>query len=193
MTLADSPAVLHVELRLDDIRARLGDATAQQDLDGSGALEQLWRGVVEVVLAVLREVPRPPEALELRGAAGVLALWDAETLGAARPALSGTPDDVVARAQRIASDEPHTWIHVTEGRCALGPLEAYLVARLTRGAWHAVAPEAAWAPGVLTALEDLGVPDDALPDVDAAPPARTDPRLLDGLAVPVLLGPPLTD
>lgn len=192
MTLAGSPGELHVELRLDGVGARLGEATVQRDLDGSGALEPLWRGVVDVVLAVLRDAPQPPDALELRGAAGVLALWDAETLGAARPALAGTPDDLVARAERIVAEEPHTWVHVTEGRCALGPLEAYLVARLTRGAWHAVAPEAAWSSEVRTALKRLGVPDDALPDVDAAPPARTDPRLLDGLAVPVLLGPPLT-
>lgn len=191
MSPAGPEHVLHVELRLDGVRARLDQAAARQDLDGSGALEPLWRAVVEVVLAVLRDASQPPAALQLRGAAGVLALWDAETLGAARPALAGTPDDLAGRAGRIAAEEPHTWVHITEGRCALGPLEAYLVARLTRGAWHAVAPEAAWSPGVLAALAALHVPDDALPDVDAAPPARTDPRLLDGLAVPVLLGPPL--
>lgn len=187
-------SALRVGLGLDAVRVE-GRSTALATSvgahgGGESALEPLWRAVRDGIRAAAAGGPGPWSALELAGAPGVLAIWDADTLGAARPALTH-PGGPAAGAAWIAAHEPHVWVHVSSGRDALGPLEAYVCARLTRGAWGAVAPEAAWSSDVLGALEALGVPDDALPDVTAAPPARTDPRLLDGLDVPIRLAAPL--
>ena len=36
----------------------------------------------------------------------------------------------------LAEHEPHTWALVEEGRYAVGTVDSYLVARMTRGTWH---------------------------------------------------------
>ena len=37
----------------------------------------------------------------------------------------------------LAENEPHTWALVESGRYAIGTVDSYLIARMTRGTWHA--------------------------------------------------------
>src|SRR5207247_7214145 len=92
-------------------------------------------------------------------------LWDRETLGAPRRAivwqdrrtaslcadlradgheprvteLTGLRLDPYFSATKLtwlATREPHTWAGVTAGRLAVGTVDSYLVARMTRGLHH---------------------------------------------------------
>jgi glycerol kinase len=92
-------------------------------------------------------------------------LWDRETLGSPRRAIvwqDRRTADLCARLRQaghedrvaeltglrldpyfsgtklswIAEHEPNTWALVESGRYALGTVDSYLVARLTRGTWH---------------------------------------------------------
>ena len=52
-------------------------------------------------------------------------LWDRETLSSPRRAIVWQ-----------AEHEPHTWALVQSGRYAVGTVDSYLIARMTRGTWH---------------------------------------------------------
>jgi len=105
----------------------------------------------------------------------------------------GAPGPILAW---LAEHEPRTWALVEEGRYAVGTLDSYLVARMTRGLEHVTDVSNA----SRTLLHDLGggdwsaelcgvfgVPLDALPEVvpSRGEVARTDPRVFLGLALPV--------
>ena len=83
------------------------------------------------------------------------------------PYFSGT------KLMWLAEHEPHTWALVQSGRYAVGTVDSYLIARMTRGTWHVTDVSNA----CRTLLFDLeagdwsdelcelfGVPRDALPD-----------------------------
>lgn len=152
-------------------------------------------------------------------------LWDRETLGAARRAIvwqdrrtaamceSLTEDGHVdlihertglrldpyfsgTKYTWIAANEPHVWDGVTAGRTALGTVDSFLVARMSRGVSHLTDATNA----SRTLLYDLatgdwderlcalfGVPLDALPEVvpSYGPLARTDPSAFLGLDLPI--------
>ncbi len=152
-------------------------------------------------------------------------LWDRETLGSPRRAIvwqDRRTAEICARMKAagheerisaltglrldpyfsgtklawIAEHEAHTWALVESGRYAIGTVDSYLVARMTRGTWHVTdvsnasrtllfdLESGAWSPE-LCAL--FGVPVDALPEVvdNWGDLARTDPRSFLDLDLPV--------
>lgn len=157
-------------------------------------------------------------------------LWDRETLGAPRRAIvwqdrrtadlceslieDGHEDLVHERTGLrldpyfsgsklawLAANEPHVWAGVESGRTAVGTVDSYLVARMSRGLWHITDATNA----SRTLLYDIregtwderlcglfGVPVDALPEVvpsysspSRGPLARTDPSVFCGLDLPI--------
>ncbi|MGO4256348.1 glycerol kinase GlpK [Marmoricola sp. RAF53] len=152
-------------------------------------------------------------------------LWDRETLGSPRRAIvwqDRRTADICTRMKAeghedrvseltglrldpyfsgtklawIAEHEPHAWALVESGRYAVGTVDSYLVARMTRGTWHVTdvsnasrtllfdLEQGAWSPE-LCAL--FGVPVDALPEVvdSWGDLARTDPRSFLDLDLPI--------
>lgn len=152
-------------------------------------------------------------------------LWDRETLGSPRRAIvwqdrrtadicaefkdQGLEDRVTeltglrldpyfsaSKLTWLARNEPHTWALVEQGRYAIGTIDSYLIARMSRGTWHITDASNA----SRTLLFDLnqgqwseelcglfGVPKDALPEVTAnwGELARTDPAVFLGLDLPI--------
>lgn len=187
--------------------------------------EEVWRATLGAVRAALAAHDGEVGAVAVTARRGAVVLWDRETLGSPRPAVVAGDTraaDVCARLRAegaearfvalagarpdpgaagpvlawLAGHEPHTWSLVRAGRYAVGTLESYLLARMTRGTWHAT--DAGSAAG--TSLLDLAagdwsaelcdlldVPRDALPELVPTwgGVARTEPRALAGLAVPV--------
>jgi len=152
-------------------------------------------------------------------------LWDRETMGAARRAivwqdrrtagmcqsmreegherliaertgLRLDPYFSATKAAWIRQNEPQVWAQVTSGRVAMGTVDSYLIARMTRGLEHIT--DATNASRTLLydidqgrwdseLCELFGVPMDALPTVVASYGhlARTDPDVFCGLDVPI--------
>jgi glycerol kinase len=155
-------------------------------------------------------------------------LWDRETLGSPRRAIvwqDRRTADICARLREeghegrvaeltglrldpyfsgtklvwLAENEPNTWALVDDGRYAVGTVDSYLIARMTRGTWHVTDVSNA----SRTLLFDLekgewsdelcslfGVPRDALPEVvpswgDGSTMGTTDPRTFAGLELPI--------
>jgi glycerol kinase len=152
-------------------------------------------------------------------------LWDRETLGSPRRAIvwqdrrtadicrrmrdEGHEDRVAeltglrldpyfsgTKLVWLAENEPNTWALVSDGRYAIGTVDSYLIARMTRGTWHVTDVSNA----CRTLLFDLeagdwsdelcdlfGVPKDALPEVvpNWGELARTDPKSFLDLELPI--------
>jgi glycerol kinase len=152
-------------------------------------------------------------------------LWDRETLGSPRKAIvwqDRRSADICARLKDeghedrvceltglrldpyfsgtkltwLAENEPNTWALVDQGRYAVGTVDSYLVARMTRGTWHVTDVSNA----CRTLLFDLeggdwsdelcelfGVPREALPEIvpNWGDLATTDPKSFLGLEIPV--------
>jgi glycerol kinase len=152
-------------------------------------------------------------------------LWDRETLGSPRRAIvwqdrrtaeicerlkaAGHEERVAqltglrldpyfsgTKLAWIAEHEPNTWALVGSGRYAIGTVDSYLIARMTRGTWHVTDVSNA----SRTLLFDLergewsaelcglfGVPADALPEIvdNWGELARTDPRSFLDLELPI--------
>jgi glycerol kinase len=152
-------------------------------------------------------------------------LWDRETLGSPRRAIVWQDRRTAEICERLKSEgheprvaeltglrldpyfsgtklawiadhEPNTWALVEAGRYAVGTVDSYLVARMTRGTWHVTDVSNA-SRTLLFDLErggwsdelcDLfGVPRDALPEVvdNWGELARTDPRSFLDLDLPI--------
>jgi glycerol kinase len=152
-------------------------------------------------------------------------LWDRETLGSPRRAIvwqDRRTADICERLKAagheervaqltglrldpyfsgtklawLAEHEPNTWALVESGRYAIGTVDSYLVARMTRGTWHITdvsnasrtllfdLEQGGWSDE-LCAL--FGVPRDALPEVvdNWGELARTDPRSFHDLDLPI--------
>ncbi len=152
-------------------------------------------------------------------------LWDRETLGAPRRAIvwqdrrtagiceqlrtdghepvvreiTGLRLDPYFSATKLtwlALNEPHTWAGVTSGRTAVGTVDSYLIARMTRGLHHVTDPSnasrtllfdittGAWS-AELCAL--FRVPIESLPEVvpSYGVLGRTDPSAFLGLDLPI--------
>jgi glycerol kinase len=170
------------------------------------------------------EVARPV-AVGVTNQRETVVLWDRETLGSARPAivwqdrrtgrmceqlraagheprvreLTGLRLDPYFSATKlawIAANDPRTWAGVVAGRVAVGTVDSYLVARMTRGMHHVTDPSnasrtllfdlrtGAWSPEL---CELFGVPVEALPQVvpSYGVVGRTDPSVFAGLDLPV--------
>jgi glycerol kinase len=152
-------------------------------------------------------------------------LWDRETLGSPRRAIvwqDRRTADICDRLraegheERVAEltglrldpyfsgtklvwlkeNEPHTWALVESGRYAVGTVDSYLIARMTRGTWHVTDVSNA----SRTLLFDLaagswsdelcglfGVPRDALPDLvpNWGEVGSTEPSVFCDLSLPI--------
>lgn len=165
------------------------------------------------------------QAIGITNQRETVVLWDRETLGSPRRAIvwqdrrtaeicnrmreEGHEDRVSeltglrldpyfsgTKLRWLAEHEPNTWALVEDGRYAIGTVDSYLVARMTRGTWHVTDVSNA----SRTLLFDLergewsdelcalfGVPRAALPDIVASwgPIATSDPRSFAGLELPI--------
>ncbi|MSV51743.1 MAG: glycerol kinase, partial [Actinobacteria bacterium] len=151
--------------------------------------------------------------------------WDRETLGAARraivwqdrrtatmceewreagheprvAALTGLRLDPYFSGTKIAwvrEHDPVTWANVESGRVAIGTVDSYLIARMTRGLFHVTDASnasrtllydlhtGAWSAEL---CELFGVPVEALPEIVPSYGiiARTDPASFLGIDVPI--------
>lgn len=166
-----------------------------------------------------------PTAVGITDQRETIVLWDRETLGAARMAIvwqdrrtAGYCDQLKADGHEarvteltglrldpyfsatklawVAKQEPHVWAGVTSGRTAIGTIDSYLIARMTRGVTHVT--DASNASRTLLfdintgdwsqELCDLfGVPIDALPEVvpSYGKVGMTDPAVFGGLEIPI--------
>ena len=166
-----------------------------------------------------------PTAIGITNQRETVVLWDRETLGSPRRAIvwqdrrtAGICDQMRADGKEgriagltglrldpyfsatkltwIATNEPHVWAQVTSGRVAVGTVDSYLVARLTRGLHHVTDASnasrtllydihvGAWSQELCDAF---GVPLDALPEVvpSYGVVGRSDPSVFLGLDLPI--------
>ena len=181
------------------------------------APEEIWQATLEATREVLRKVDASElTAIGITNQRETVVLWDRETLGSPRRAIvwqdrrtaeicerlraDGHEDRVAeltglrldpyfsgTKLMWLAEHEPHTWALVESGRYAVGTVDSYLIARMTRGTWHVTDVSNA----SRTLLFDLasgdwsdelcglfGVPRDALPDLvpNWGEVAPSDPR-----------------
>ncbi len=188
--------------------------------------EEIWQATLEATGQVLREVdPGELTAVGLTNQRETVVLWDRETLGSPRRAIvwqDRRTAEVCTRLREagheervteltglrldpyfsgtklvwLAEHEPHTWSHVESGRYAVGTVDSYLIARMTRGVHHVTdvsnasrtllfdLAQGTWSDE-LCAL--FGTPRDALPEVVASwgELAVTDAASFCGLSLPV--------
>src|SRR3954469_24873431 len=188
--------------------------------------EEIWQATLEATRAVLKEYDASElHALGITNQRETIVLWDRETLGSPRRAIVWQDRRTAAICNRmrdeghegriseltglrldpyfsgtklvwLAEEEPNTWAPVEDGRYAVGTVDSYLIARMSRGTWHVTDVSNA----SRTLLFDLergewsdelcalfGVPRDALPDVVPSwgEIAKTDPRTFLGLELPI--------
>ncbi len=190
------------------------------------APEEIWQATIEATRAVLASYDASQlQAVGITNQRETVLLWDRETLGSPRRAIVWQDRRTAAICERLRSEgheervteltglrldpyfsgtkliwlaenEPHTWALVESGRYAVGTVDSYLVARMTRGTWHVTDVSNA----SRTLLMDLstgewsaelcdlfGVPRDALPDLvpNWGEIATTDPSSFCGLELPI--------
>jgi glycerol kinase len=190
------------------------------------APEEIWQATLEATRDVLKQVDASElTSLGLTNQRETVLLWDRETLGSPRRAIvwqDRRTADICTRLrdegheQRVtevtglrldpyfsatklmwlAEQEPHTWALVEQGRYAVGTVDSYLIARMTRGVEHVTDVSNA----SRTLLFDLeagewseemcrlfGVPTDALPEVVASwgEVAVSDAASFCGLSLPI--------
>ena len=188
--------------------------------------EEIWQATLEATREVLGKVDADElTAVGITNQRETVVLWDCETLGSPRRAIvwqDRRTADICEELRReghedrvseltglrldpyfsgtkltwLARNEPHTWALVESGRYAVGTVDSYLIARMTRGTWHVTDVSNA----SRTLLFDLeaadwsdelcglfGVPRDALPDVvpNWGEIAPTDPATFLGLSLPI--------
>ena len=210
--------VLRLQVRLDAVTVRIAEAehnavvrrvatTDSTRIAGREARAgDLWQAVLDAVAeagaGAGAGAADPLEAIELDDTGASLAMWDLETLGAPTPLL-GAEAGFGAAVGAIAAHDPQAWALVADDRHGLGTLGSYVLARMTRGTWHAVSPAAALQTGLSTpglsaappegrvrwdaaACAQADVPIEALPVILGDwSGVVTDPRTLPGLRVPV--------
>ncbi|GEP37083.1 glycerol kinase [Nocardioides psychrotolerans] len=190
------------------------------------APEEIWQATLEACRDALHQVDRSEiTGVGITNQRETIVLWDRETLGSPRRAIvwqdrrtadictrlrdAGHEERVAeltglrldpyfsgTKLMWLAEHEPHTWALVESGRYAVGTVDSYLVARMTRGLHHVTDVSNA----CRTLLFDLttgdwsdelcslfGVPRDALPELVAnwGELAVTDPRSFLDLSLPI--------
>ena len=188
--------------------------------------EEIWQATLEATRQVLAAYDADElRAVGITNQRETVLLWDRETLGSPRRAIvwqDRRTADICSRLREqgheqrvaeltglrldpyfsgtklawLAEHEPHTWALVESGRYAVGTVDSYLVARMSRGTWHVTDVSNA----CRTLLFDLaagdwseelcrlfGVPRDALPELvpNWGDIATTDPRSFLDLELPV--------
>jgi glycerol kinase len=187
--------------------------------------DEIWTATLAAAGDALAGAPEAPTCIGITNQRETVVLWDRDTLGSPRNAIvwqdrrtagmceqlrqdghedlvrrtSGLRLDPYFSATKLAwvkSNEPHIWSGVTGGRTAIGTVDSYLVARMSRGLHHVTDASNAsrtllfdihrgfWSDE-LCAL--FGVPKDALPTVvpSYGDLARTDPSCFLGLDLPI--------
>jgi len=190
------------------------------------APEEIWQATLEATRAVLAAYDVSAlRAVGITNQRETIVLWDRETLGSPRRAivwqdrrtadicdrlrdagheervseLTGLRLDPYFSGTKLTwlqETEPHTWALVESGRYAVGTVDSYLIARMTRGLHHVTDVSNA----SRTLLFDLragewsdelcdlfGVPRDALPDLVPSwgEIAVTDAATFLGIALPI--------
>ena len=190
------------------------------------APEEIWQATLEAVRSALEQYDGPElRSVGITNQRETVLLWDRETLGSPRRAIvwqDRRTADICTRLRDegheeriseltglrldpyfsgtklawIAEHEPRTWGLVEEGRYAVGTVDSYLVARMTRGTWHVTdvsnacrtllfdLAEGDWSDEL---CELFGVPRSALPEICPSwgEIATTDARSFLGLELPV--------
>lgn len=179
----------------------------------------------EQLLADPAAVADPPTAVGITNQRETLCFWDRETMGAPRRAIvwqdrrtagicasmrdAGHEPLVAERTGLrldpyfsgtkltwVRAEDPLTWRRISAGDVAVGTVDSYLVARLTRGLHHVTDPSNAsrtllydlhtgdWSDDLLALF---GAPRECLPDVVASYGVigRTDPASFLGLDLPI--------
>ncbi|MFI0431737.1 MAG: glycerol kinase GlpK [Candidatus Nanopelagicales bacterium] len=185
---------------------------------------EIWAAVQDACSQVLAD-DEEPTAIGITNQRETLVLWDRETLGSPRKAIvwqdrrtagicsqlrADGHEDEVARLTGLRLDpyftgtkltwvkdnEPHVWAGVTSGRTAVGTVDSYVIARLTRGMAHITDASNAsrtllynletgdWDDSLCALFE---VPREALPEIVASygQVATTDPDCFFGLSIPI--------
>ncbi|HEY3528937.1 MAG TPA: glycerol kinase, partial [Nocardioides sp.] len=190
------------------------------------APEEIWQATLEATRAALTSYDASElRAVGITNQRETVLLWDRETLDSPRRAIVWQDRRTAAICDRLRDDgheervteltglrldpyfsgtkltwlrenEPHTWALVEDGRYAVGTVDSFLVARMTRGTWHVTDVSNA----SRTLLMDLstgewsdelcglfGAPRDALPDLvpNWGEIATTDPASFCGLELPI--------
>jgi glycerol kinase len=190
------------------------------------APEEIWQATLEAVREVLGRVDASQlRGVGITNQRETVVLWDRETLGSPRRAIVWQDRRTAAICDRLRADghearvaeltglrldpyfsgtklvwlkenEPHTWALVESGRYAVGTVDSYLIARMTRGTWHVTDVSNA----SRTLLFDLaagswsdelcglfGVPRDALPDLvpNWGEVGSTEPSVFCDLSLPI--------
>src|SRR4249919_282518 len=190
------------------------------------APEEIWQATIEATRALLASYDGSQlQAVGITNQRETVLLWDRETLGAPRRAIVWQDRRTAAICARLrdegheervteltglrldpyfsgtkltwlAEHEPHTWALVESGRYAVGTVDSYLIARMTRGTWHITdvsnacrtllfdLEEGAWSEEL---CDLFGVPMDALPEIvpNWGELATTDPKSFLDLELPI--------
>lgn len=185
---------------------------------------QIWDATLAACAEVLAG-DEEPTAIGITNQRETLVLWDRETLGSPTRAIvwqdrrtagicsqlraDGHEDMIEERTGLrldpyftgtkltwIATNEPHVWAGVMSGRTAVGTVDSYLIARLTRGLLHVTDASNA-SRTLLYSLETgdwddelcaiFGVPRDALPEIvpSYGEIGTSDPDVFLGLSIPI--------
>lgn len=187
--------------------------------------EEIWQATLEATRTAIAGYDGELSGIGITNQRETIMLWDRETLGSPRRAIvwqdrrtadictrlrdAGHEERVTeltglrldpyfsgTKLMWLAENEPNTWALVTSGRYAIGTVDSYLIARMTRGTWHVTDVSNA----SRTLLFDLttgdwsdelcqlfGVPREALPDLvpNWGEVAVTDPKTFCGLSLPI--------
>ncbi len=186
-------------------------------------LAEIWSATLAATRTAIADRAADVTAIGLTNQRETVAFWDRETLGAARRAIVWQDRRTAVLCDAMRSDEPriseltglrldpyfsatklawvrehdeHTWANVGAGRVALGTIDSYLIARMTRGVSHITDVTNAsrtlltdlktgqWNDELLHMFE---IPRDALPEITSSygELAHTDPTAFLGLDVPI--------
>ena len=186
---------------------------------------EIWAATLDATREALAASPEPPTAVGITNQRETVCFWDRETLGSVRRAivwqdrrtaalcehleaaghgdrvteLTGLRLDPYFSGTKIAwvrDNDPHTWAQVVSGRVAIGTVDSYLIARMTRGLHHVTDPTNAcrtllydintgqWSDEL---ADILGVPLHAMPQIVPSYGAlgTTDPSTFLGLSLPI--------
>ncbi|QIX26325.1 glycerol kinase GlpK [Nocardioides sp. JQ2195] len=187
--------------------------------------EEIWQATLEATREVLTSYDGELRGIGITNQRETIMLWDRETLGSPRRAIvwqDRRTADICNRLREdgheervseltglrldpyfsgtklmwLAENEPNTWALVRSGRYAIGTVDSYLIARMTRGTWHVTDVSNAsrtllfdlttgdWSDEL---CELFGVPRDALPDLvpNWGEVAVSDPKVFCGLSLPI--------
>ena len=187
--------------------------------------EEIWQATLAACRAALDAGAEAPTAVGVTNQRETAVLWDRETLGAARRAIVWQDRRTAGLCEQLRADgheprglpahraaprpllhrhqahlggphEPRVWAQVEAGRVAVGTVDSYVVARMTRGLHHVTDPSNAsrtllfdldtggWSPELCALFQ---VPIEALPEIVPSwgVVGRTDPTVFLGLDLPI--------